>query len=154
MRFLSAALWRTYPPHNNTALLTNCSKAPILDLQFSSLHPILYTASSDGTIGLTDLTTGVRERKYLAHDGCVNAIAVHRQGGRELLLSGGDDGIVRVWDAELESKYPVLELGDGSVPVTAVAWSADGAQAFVGGIDNEIHVREISNRVSLASYMR
>ena len=46
-----------------------------------------------------------------------------------------------MWDAELESKYPVLELGDGSVPVTAVAWSADGAQAFVGGIDNEIHVR-------------
>lgn len=136
-----AALWRTYPPHSNTALLTNSHKTPILDLQFSALHPLLYTASTDGTVGLTDLTTGVRERRYLAHDGVVNSIDRNRQGGRELLISGGDDGVVRVWDGDVESKHAVMEFGDGSVPTTAVAWSADGAQAFVGGIDNEIHVR-------------
>ena len=39
-------------------------------------------------------------------------------------------------------KEPVAEFDDGlGGVVTAVEWSADGNQCFVGGIDNEIKVR-------------
>jgi WD40 repeat protein len=63
--------------------------------------------------------------------------------GRELVVTGGDDGVARVWDPSIEGlKEPVAEFDDGlGGVVTAVEWSADGNQCFVGGIDNEIKVR-------------
>jgi Prp8 binding protein len=152
----SAALWKTYPPHTNTASLASIHKAAILDLQFSLLRPHLYTCSADQTLAITDITTGVRQRKYLAHDGVVNSIDRARSGGggRELVISGGDDGVVRCWDQDVEGKRAVIELEGNGVPTTAVCWSGDGAQVFVGGIDNEIQVSLLpfpclSGRVSL-----
>ena len=63
--------------------------------------------------------------------------------GRELILTGGDDGVARVWDPSIEGlKEAVAEFDDGlGGVVTAVEWSKDGNQCFVGGIDNEIKVR-------------
>jgi Prp8 binding protein len=126
----SAALWKTYPPHTNTASLASIHKAAILDLQFSLLRPHLYTCSADQTLAITDITTGVRQRKYLAHDGVVNSIDRARSGGggRELVISGGDDGVVRCWDQDVEGKRAVIELEGNGVPTTAVCWSGDGAQ--------------------------
>jgi Prp8 binding protein len=58
-----------------------------------------------------------------------------------LILTGGDDGIARVWDMAMEGKEPVVEFDDGrDCPVTAVEWSGDGNQCFVGGVDNDIKV--------------
>lgn len=92
----------------------------------------------------TDLSTSERLVRYAAHYGPVNSLAVTRAGtsaGRELLLTGGDDGVARVWDPAREGKDPVVELDDGlGGVVTAVEWSADGSAAFVGGVDNEIKV--------------
>lgn len=90
----------------------------------------------------TDLKTGERIARYSAHFGPLNSIAVTISGGRELVLTGGDDGIARVFDLSLDSKEPVAEFDDGrDCPVTAVEWSSDGNQCFVGGVDNEIKVR-------------
>jgi len=62
-------------------------------------------------------------------------------GGRELVLTGGDDGLARVWDLATDTKEPVAEFDDErDCPVTAVEWSADGNQCFVGGVDNEVKV--------------
>lgn len=90
----------------------------------------------------TDLDTSERLVRYSAHYGPVNSLAVTRAAaGRELLLTGGDDGIARVWDPAREGKDPAVELDDGlNGVVTAVEWSADGSAAFVGGVDNEIKV--------------
>lgn len=60
------------------------------------------------------------------------------------MLTGGDDGVARVWDLSLEGKEPVAEFDDGrDCPVTAVEWSKDGNQAFVGGVDNEVKVWDL-----------
>lgn len=57
------------------------------------------------------------------------------------MLTGGDDGIARVWDFALDGKDPVAEFDDErDCPVTAVEWSSDGNQCFVGGVDNTIKV--------------
>lgn len=89
----------------------------------------------------TDLKTGDRITKYPAHYGPLNSIAVTISGGRELILTGGDDGIARVFDSTMDTKEPVAEFDDGrDCPVTAVEWSADGNQCFVGGVDNEVKV--------------
>jgi Prp8 binding protein len=65
--------------------------------------------------------------------------------GKDLVLTGGDDGIARVWDpialAEDGVKDAVAELDDGlGGCVTAVEWGKDGNICFVGGVDNEIKV--------------
>lgn len=89
----------------------------------------------------TDLKTGERIAKYSAHYGPLNSLAVTISGGRELVLTGGDDGIARVWDLSLTGKEPVVEFDDGrDCPVTAVEWSGDGNQCFVGGVDNQVKV--------------
>lgn len=142
---LPSALWKTYPPHDNYGFLPNVHKQAVTDLAFSpSNASVLYSVGADGMLIATDLDTSDRLVRYSAHYGPVNSLAVTRAGssaGRELLLTGGDDGIARVWDPAREGKDPVVELDDelGGV-VTAVEWSADGSAAFVGGVDNEIKV--------------
>lgn len=60
--------------------------------------------------------------------------------GVELIVTGGDDGVVKVWEGGEEGdKHPVSTFEIGC-PVTAVCWSADGSNIYVGALDNEIHV--------------
>ncbi len=198
-----AALWRTYPPHENYGLIPNVHKMAILDIAYSLDSEVIYSVSSliltapdpsyalpplllrvtwsrpltpndtsfplahsfepqettkltqsvqshkqnntqgaaDGTLVATDLKSGERIARYSAHFGPLNSISVTISGGRELVLTGGDDGIARVFDLSLDSKEPVAEFDDErDCPVTAVEWSSDGNQCFVGGVDNEIKV--------------
>jgi Prp8 binding protein len=104
---------------------------------------LLLTAQggADGYLVATDLRNGERIARYAAHFGPLNSLAVAISGGRELVLSGGDDGVARVWDLSIDTKEPVAEFDDErDCPVTAVEWSADGNQCFVGGVDNEVKV--------------
>lgn len=59
--------------------------------------------------------------------------------GVELVVTGSDDGTVRIWEGEGgKQSVAMWEVG---CPVTGVCWSADGQHVYVGGLDNEIHVR-------------
>jgi Prp8 binding protein len=71
-------------------------------------------------------------------------------GGGELVVTGADDGLVRVWEGADggaggagggRGKGVPLQEFDVGCPVTAVCWAADGASVYAAGIDNEIHVR-------------
>ncbi|ODN73143.1 hypothetical protein L202_07709 [Cryptococcus amylolentus CBS 6039] len=140
----SISLWKTYPPHTNYGILPNVHKTPVLDIAYSLDSETLYSGAADGTLIWTDLRTGERLSRLSAHYGPLNSLSVTISGGRELVLSGGDDGMARVWDFSLDAKDPVAEFDDGrDCPVTAVAWSSDGNQAFVGGVDNEIKVWDL-----------
>ncbi|WVQ95280.1 hypothetical protein IAU59_002375 [Kwoniella sp. CBS 9459] len=140
----SISLWKTYPPHDNYGVIPNVHKMAILDIAYSLDSEVIYSGGADGTLIATDLRTGSRINKYSAHYGALNSIAVTISGGRELVLTGGDDGIARVWDLNLDGKEPVVEFDDErDCPVTAVEWSKDGNQCFVGGIDNEIKVWDL-----------
>ncbi|KAG8942199.1 hypothetical protein FRC03_003534, partial [Tulasnella sp. 419] len=141
----SVSLWRTYPPNTNYGLLPNLHKAPIIDLQWSLLSPHLYTIGADGCICISDVTTGERVKRIkAAHRGVINSVDRIATAGTELIVTGGDDGFVRVWDVGGDdiSNEPVKEIKLG-YPITAVAWSTDAAQIYVGGLDNCIHAYDM-----------
>ncbi|KAL0247443.1 hypothetical protein I308_104480 [Cryptococcus tetragattii IND107] len=140
----SISLWKTYPPHDNYGILPNVHKTAILDIAYSLDSETIYSGAADGTLISTDLRTGERISRYSAHYGPLNSISVTISGGRELVLTGGDDGIARVWDFALDGKDPVAVFDDErDCPVTAVEWSSDGNQCFVGGVDNTIKVWDL-----------
>lgn len=136
------ALWRTYPPNTNYGLLSNLSKAPILDLQWSLFSSILYTVSADHTLCLTDVTTGQRVRKIRAHREIINSVDRTMAGGAgiELVATGSDDGTVKIWEGGEEGGKQAVATFEIGCPVTSVCWSADGSNVYVGALDNEIHV--------------
>ncbi|KAI0832783.1 WD40 repeat-like protein [Trametes gibbosa] len=138
----SVSLWRTYSPNTNYGLVANLHKAPILDLQWSLTSQILYTVSADHTLSVTDLTTGQRARKLHAHRGIINSLDRTLAGGAgvELVVTGADDGTVRVWEGGDEGPKNPVSVYELGCPVTSVCWSADGASIYAGALDNEIHV--------------
>jgi len=139
------SFWRTYPPNTNYGHLGPTSpvhKGPILDLQWSLTSPHLYTVSADGTLAFINVTTGERVRRLRAHHGVVNSLDRTLTGGTELIATAGDDGYVRIWDVEEESRDAVQEWQIGC-PVTAVCWSKDASQIFAAALDNEIHVYDL-----------
>ncbi|KAJ7681884.1 WD40-repeat-containing domain protein [Mycena polygramma] len=150
----SVSLWRTYPPHTNYGLLSSLTKAPILDLQWSLSAPHIYLVSADHTLLTMDVTTGQRVRKIRgAHREIINSVDRTMAGGSgtELVVTGGDDGCVRVWDGgEDGGKVPVQEF-DVGCPVTAVCWSADGASIYAAALDNEIHVYDLRKGTQLST---
>lgn len=81
-------------------------------------------------------------RKIRAHHGVINSIDRTLAGGAgiELLATGSDDGTVKIWEGgEDAGKLPVSTF-ELKCPVTSVCWSADGANVYIGALDNEVHV--------------
>jgi WD40 repeat protein len=63
--------------------------------------------------------------------------------GTELVATGSDDGTVKIWEGGEDAGKHAVATFEVGCPVTAVAWSADGANVYIGAIDNEIHVSSL-----------
>ena len=91
----------------------------------------------------TDVATGERTRKIRAHHGIINTLDRTMGGGAgiELVATGSDDGTVKIWEGGHEGSKQSVATFELGCPVTAVCWSADGSNLYIGALDNEIHVR-------------
>lgn len=134
-------LWRTYGDCENYGLL-NGHKGAILDLQWSRDSEILYTASADMHLASWDLGSGTRIRRYVGHEEVINALDVSRRG-EELLISGGDDSKIGIWDARCKNAVDYIQT---DFPITALAMSEAGNEIFSGGIDNDIRVWDLRKK--------
>ncbi|KAJ7572447.1 U5 snRNP complex subunit [Mycena floridula] len=151
----SVSFWRVYPPNTNYGLLSNMTKAPILDLQWSLYSPMLYTVGADHNLCITDVTTGQRIRKIRAHREIINSLDRTMAGGAgvELVATASDDKTVKVWEGGDEgSKHPVATF-EMKCPATSVCFSADGANVYIGALDNEIHVYDIRKNQEVYSLL-
>lgn len=131
-------LWRVYgnDDNNNFAVL-KAQNGAITSLSFPATGNHLMASSTDKTVVTFDTSNGEVVRRHRGHQGIVNCVDVTRGGNRELIASASDDGLIKIWDLETKEAIDEVELG---YPVTAVKWSQDGQQLFIGGIDNDIHV--------------
>ena len=96
----------------------------------------------------TDVATGERTRKIRAHRGIINTLDRTMGGGAgiELVATGSDDGTVKIWEGGHDAAKQTVATFEIGCPVTAVCWSADGSNLYIGALDNEIHVRSLPLR--------
>jgi WD40 repeat protein/serine/threonine protein kinase len=97
---------------------------PVWALSFSADGRDLISGDTSGALASIDPRTGeVLRPPQSAHDGAIRSMAV----AEDLVLSGGDDGVVRAWNEELE---PVGDpLGPHVGGVTGMAVSTEGTLA-------------------------
>ena len=74
------------------------------------------------------------------HEGLVNALAFSPSGKH--VVTAGDDGTARVWDAGDGSRGPILRGHEG--PVFAVAYSDDGDFVATAGTDASVRIWPVS----------
>jgi WD40 repeat protein len=92
----------------------------------------LATACADGKVRQWDAQTRQPLGQPLGPCGKVRALAF-RPTDDLLLVTGGDDRIVRIWN--LPQGQLVRKLSGSQDTITVVAWSADGQRLAVGSAD-------------------
>ena len=81
----------------------------------------------------------------ISHRGELGAVAYHPDG--RLLATGGQDGVVRIWNAET-GKLERLLVGDGHA-ISSLAWSPDGKVLAEGTFGHAIFVWQTDMGVCL-----
>ena len=70
-----------------------------------ALHPndaqSFASASLDGTIKVWHLDSHQADLTLEGHEKGVNCVSFYTDGNRTYLLSGGDDGLVKIWDYQV-----------------------------------------------------
>ena len=105
-----------------------------MDMHFTTDGGLIVTASTDKTLGLWDLETGIRVKKIRGHTSFVNSCSVARRGP-QLYCSGSDDGTVRLFDRR---KREAVHTFQNTYQVTSVCFSDTAEHIFSGGIDNAV----------------
>ena len=115
---------------------------------------VIVSGGRDGTVRVWDLATGQPVGEPLrghesedlwGHDGDVWSVAVGERDGRAVIVSGGNDGTVRVWD--LATGRPVgepLRGHDGGVWSVAVGERDSRAVIVSGGGDGTVRVWDLA----------
>jgi len=105
------------------------------------------SAGAGGTVFAWDLLTK-QKRPLKGHEGDVRAVALS-SGGRSV-LTGGEDGSVRVWNFESGEESQRLQGHRGAV--TCVAFTRDDLRVLSGGRDKTVRLWHVSTETELRRY--
>ena len=83
-----------------------------------------------------------------AHDGGINCITLNRDG--RFLLTGGRDGVARLW--AMETGKGLRELVGHTASVKSVSLSADGRIALTGGEDQVIILWDLASGTKIRDF--
>ncbi|KAI9025926.1 WD40-repeat-containing domain protein [Phycomyces nitens] len=134
-------LWNTYGESKNYGVLKGHNNA-VMDVHWSRDASQLFSCSADKTLGIWDAKTGERIRRWKGHSMVVNSCQVARRGP-ELVVSGSDDGCIKLWDSREKEATQTFE---DKYQVTSVCFSDAGDMVYSGGLDNEIKVWDLRKR--------
>jgi U4/U6 small nuclear ribonucleoprotein PRP4 len=116
-------------------------------------HPsgrFLVSGLSDGTLAVIDLDPCEVLARMKSNDGVVTAVSCHSNGN--LVFSGGDDTVGRIWD--LRSMTPVKVCQGHSDRLTCCAFD-DGFHIISGSADNTMicwDLRNLTRSVRIAGH--
>ena len=97
----------------------------------------VVSCSADSTVGVFDVSTGTRVRRYRGHEGIVNCV---RAVDGNLFASVGDDGWLKVWDERVGARKGAAIALEHKFPITSlVAREAFGVgKVWFGTLDNGV----------------
>jgi WD40 repeat protein len=98
----------------------------------------LAVGAADGTVRLLDLDSG-RERRRLRHEN-VHAVALSPDG--DVLATGDDDGLIRLWDPAAGTG--LRELHGHVRGVTSLAFAPDGKTLLSGSLDQTVRLWDVA----------
>jgi WD40 repeat protein/transcriptional regulator with XRE-family HTH domain len=129
-------------------------------LAFTSDGARLATAGQDGSVKVWDAETGLELLTLRGHTGpvmgvdfspeCIRPPEASAERCETLLATAGQDGTVKLWDAETGQE--LLALRGHTGPVMGVAFSPDGTRLFTAGADGAVrfYLVRIEDLVALA----
>ncbi|CDR95257.1 u5 snRNP-specific 40 kDa protein, putative [Babesia bigemina] len=129
-------LFEVYGECRNIGVLSGHKNA-ILELHWGANGENLYCCSADHCASLWDVEYQRRLIKYVGHTGIVNSCYPARSVVGGMLVTGADDGTVKVWDHR--SKRPVKSL-EHDFQILSVCCEPSGERFFCGSLDNTIRV--------------
>ncbi|KAJ3100215.1 hypothetical protein HK100_004741, partial [Physocladia obscura] len=94
----------------------------------------IASGSSDNTVKIWDIQTGMVINTFEGHSGSVNSVSM----STDIIVSGSEDNLIKIWDTETGVLNCTLE-GHNS-PVLAVSISANGLFIVSGSRDNTVKV--------------
>ncbi len=106
----------------------------------------LYSGGYDRKLIAWDLSTGSQLHTWTSHPQSINDLSLSPDGAS--LASACDDRIARVISLQDPDAAP-RELSGHYKPVTAVAWSADGARLVSGSRDETVRLWDIASGAEL-----
>ncbi|KAJ1338495.1 transducin (beta)-like 1 [Microdochium nivale] len=110
----------------------------LTQVQFDWRSSLAATCSENGFVDIWD--TNGKRREIEAHYNAVTAIAwqplqaPQTTANERLLASGGEDGVICIWDALASNGKSICSMTMG-LPIVALAFTPDGA--FIAGATNE-----------------
>jgi WD40 repeat protein/serine/threonine protein kinase len=106
----------------------------------------------DGAVRRWHAPSGLRRGPPLEHKDLVRAAAFSPDG--RLLLTGGLDGVARLWDTALAAGPPRLLKPASAINagINAVAFSPNGRLALTGGLDNEPSLWDVASGSHLTRF--
>ncbi|MCI0378223.1 MAG: WD40 repeat domain-containing protein, partial [Gemmataceae bacterium] len=113
----------------------------IMALALSADRQFLVSASSDKTLKLWDLRTGVARKTFTGHEGNVTSVAFSPD--YKWIISANSDRTLKVWD--IVSAKELQTLTGHAEGVNAVALAADAAWAASASDDNSIRLWPLKN---------
>lgn len=140
-------IWAADAPYSLLHTLKIASGVEVTSVAFCSHGKLLAVGAKDGGISLYNVTGWAQLHRLSGHTAAVCALT---SGPSGLLVSGAQDGVVRVWDTK--KLVCVFSAEDNDGQVLAVQFAPDYGTLVSGGKDAQLRVYDVwgSPTVSLS----
>ncbi|MEV5573384.1 serine/threonine-protein kinase [Spirillospora sp. NPDC052269] len=101
-----------------------------------------YKKAPGSSVLMYDPVTGRRTGTLTGHKDSVRALAFHPDG--RTLVSGGNEGIVRIWDYPAGRTTATIVVGGGVIH--GLAFTPDGHRLVVGSTDRTVRLFDLATR--------